>query len=223
MAGRKQSTLAWEPAAGGGPQPSLVYAAYLETLPTRPNHGDGTFPRAAVAALVRHSLEPGTTLPGALPTCSGLWWVDCAVCLGRRAAVARLAGRRREEAAWAALLLPVGALLGPRLEGAMGGAEIWRGAPSALRAAAFAGRLEGVAPGARGILARLGGADAVYDARQGRFGRAVLSLGAAAESLGLGSHVWEGAVRPAHPVALALSVRYRGRMDLVGGPRSAGT
>lgn len=56
---------------------------------------------------------------------------------------------------WATLLWPVGVNLGPWLLDALGGRDLWTGAPACHVAAAFTGRLPGVRSGARRVLLSL--------------------------------------------------------------------
>ncbi|MCL6595006.1 MAG: hypothetical protein K6V73_02185 [Firmicutes bacterium] len=207
--------------AGEGPAgAAAAYAAYLDTLPVRPHHGDGAFPRPAAAALA-HALASGEGGPagGSGPPWSGAWWTQRALVLGAAAlAAAPSAPARRRDIAWAALLLPVGALLGTRLLAAMGGVELWRDAPAALRAAVFSGRLEGVPGPARSLLLRLGG-EGEGEARRLRLARPLLALAAAAHACDLALLLAPAWRRPADPLVNALLVRYRGRID---GARRAG-
>jgi hypothetical protein len=201
--------------AGGGPaEAAAAYAAYLDTLPTRPHHGDGAFPRQA-ATVLAHALAAGEGGPAGAggPPWSGAWWTERTWVLGAAAlAAAPLSPALRRDTAWAALLLPVGALLGARLLAAMGGVELWRDAPAALRAAVFTGRLEGVPAPARSLLLRLGG-EGEREARRLRLARPLLALAAAAHACDLALLLAPAWRRPADPLVNALLLRYRGRIE----------
>jgi len=188
-----------------------LYAGYLDALPTRAHHPDGTFPRAAVAALATAAplvLPDGDAVPW-----TGPWWAARALRMGRRsAAAARLAGADREALAWASLLLPVGAMLGARTVAALGGQTLWQGAPGAFRAAVFAGRLEGVPVRARGLLLRVAEGLDEADPLSRRLARPALALVAAMTIEDLAFLAAPVALVPAHPLARRLLARYRGRI-----------
>lgn len=208
--------------AGGASEapPALAYGAYLESLTTRPNHGDRVFPRAAAAALAARAADGGMVgeVPGGPGT--GSWWAGRAVALAALAVAACAFDRRlRRDMAWAAIVLPVGAFLGPKLLGVLGGPELWSESPAALRAAAFGARLDGVPARSLGLLARLGGEGDRSDPTSRRLARASLALGQACAAVGLERQVAASVLRPADPVARALALRYGERIQArLGGP-----
>jgi hypothetical protein len=230
MGKRRQATLPMAAARAHPAAPAAVYADYLETLMVRPHHGDRAFPLAAATTLVgalcgaecprQAAAELGAALGAAARDAvrGGAWWTDRALAMaaGALVAVPRLEREAREATVWAALLLPMGALLGPRLQRVLGGAELWQGAAGALKAAAFAGRLDGVPARARSLLVRLGGVGSRGDTRALRLGRAAVALAAAAAANGLASELGAQWREGLDPLAARLAVRYRGRMEGAG-------
>ncbi len=204
-------------AVGDAPEapPAVAYARYLETLSTRPHHGERAFPRRAVTSLVEAVLagegasagdDRGPVPDGASLVARAT--VAAALSLG---AVA-LAPALRRDLAWAALLLPVGAMLGPALLDVLGGTALWQGASPALRVAAFGARLDGVPVRARSILLRLGGEGGRDDPTTRRLLRPTLALAQGASMAGLSALVAADALRPDAGVARALALRYGERV-----------
>lgn len=202
----------------------MVYGAYLETLTSRPHHGDRVFPRAAAAALAARAADGATVGEVSGGPGTGWWWAGRAVDLAALAVTACAFDRRlRRDMAWAAIVLPVGAFLGPALLRVLGGTELWSESPAALRAAAFGARLDGVPARSLGLLARLGGEGDRADPTSRRLARASLALAQAAVAVGLERQVAASVLLPADPVARALALRYGGRIQAGRGrpPRPA--
>ena len=222
MPARRQARLA----AGDAYEapPAVVYGRYLESLASRPNHGERAFPRAAATRLASEAAEGAPVAAGAGEPGSGSAYVARALRMATLAAAAAPFDRRlRQDMAWAAVVLPVGALLGPALLRVLGGADLWVDCPAALRAAAFGARLDGVPTRALGLLARLGGEGERADPTSRRLARSVLALAQAAVQADLGRLVAASAVKPADEVARALALRYGERIRVAAGagPRPA--
>jgi hypothetical protein len=201
--------------------PAVLYARYLESLASRPNHGDHAFPRGAAAALVLGVADRREALAaGAEPPQSGAWFAARALEMALLATSAAPFDRRlRQDMAWAAVVLPVGVFLGPALLRVLGGAVLWQDSSAALRAAAFGGRLDGVPARSLGLLARLGGEGVARDATSRRLLRPTVALAQAALAADLGRQVAPTALAPEHAVARALALRYGERMrGLAGSP-----
>ncbi len=209
-------------AAGGAPgaPPAVLYAAYLESLMTRRNHGDRVFPRAAAGALVASAAAGSVAGEAGGAPATGAWWLARALAIaGLAAGAAAFDTRLRRDMAWAAVVLPVGAFLGPGLLRSLGGPELWAGTAPALRAAAFGARLDGVPGRALGLLARLGGEGDADDPMSRRLARPCLALAQAAAAVGLGAAVATAVTAPDEAVARALALRYGERIRT--GPRRA--